>query len=772
MAMDNKLMASVRGICFAAAGAWLTVVSAQAQIGLSVLPERNAKSTVAEQPAADERVLIEAALAEIEGQRGALATVLAGTGGAASAETLEQKRLLDRLLVVHGDKLKRLDDIAALQKTKPLPLQANLLVKELGEKPPYAALTVDALRDEFDGLRDRQQALTAGLAVRETEKQEKQAQLQSTAEAQRLADDRLAKATGEAALLRARAQLELANLRRQVAEAELGAAALEEERLKRQLARLKAQTGEMQTFLARVLPAQRLGADDLERLAERTRSAVDELGVEIDRLSARNIRHVEERTRLTEKPGEPLDKARLQRRAYLDQALETESALLQGLKGLQLLHEATLDAWRSRHQVLTEEDAALRAQALATLKKYYAGLTNRKRLSQDLREVTRVAIREQENRLANLPQYGEALRHEQRILALMQQRAEIHERVELAASRLERRLARWLGDLAAEPQASLGARAAGAGVQLKQWFAALWNYELFAVEDVSEIEGRKVSVSYGITVGKSIGALLLFAFGYWLFSRLARLIEGLLVRRFGVNPQLARVVRRWAMLSLALVLVVFVLNLARIPLTVFAFLGGALAIGVGFGTQNIIKNFISGIIILFERKIRVGDIIEAGGMAGYVTAVDLRATTLRGFDGVEALVPNSSFLENQVINWTYTSQQIRREIKVGIAYGSDTQRAAQVLLAVAGRNAEVLPTPAPEVFFEAFGDSELLLVLVYWVELGPDKSARRIDSDIRHAVYAALATEGIEMAFPQRDVHLDVAQPIRVALAGESGGRP
>jgi hypothetical protein len=110
-------------------------------------------------------------------------------------------------------------------------------------------------------------------------------------------------------------------------------------------------------------------------------------------------------------------------------------------------------------------------------------------------------------------------------------------------------------------------------------------------------------------------------------------------------------------------LVVFILNLARIPLTVFAFPGGALAIGIGFGTQTIIKNVISGIIILFERKIRVGDIIALGGMTGHVIAVDLRASTVRGFDGVEALVPNSSFLENQVVNWTYSNPRIRREIR-------------------------------------------------------------------------------------------------------------
>ena len=144
-------------------------------------------------------------------------------------------------------------------------------------------------------------------------------------------------------------------------------------------------------------------------------------------------------------------------------------------------------------------------------------------------------------------------------------------------------------------------------------------------------------------------------------------------------------------------------------------MGGALAIGVGFGTQTIIKNVISGIIILFERKIRVGDIIALGGMTGHVIAVDLRASTVRGFDGVEALVPNSSFLENQVVNWTYSNPRIRREIRLGIAYGSPIRAAAEIIARCAEDHAQVLKDPPPEVFFEDFGDNALLLVLVFWV---------------------------------------------------------
>ena len=274
-----------------------------------------------------------------------------------------------------------------------------------------------------------------------------------------------------------------------------------------------------------------------------------------------------------------------------------------------------------------------------------------------------------------------------------------------------------------------------------------------------------------MTVDKSVGAFLLFVFGYWILLRLSRVAQGVLVRRFGVEARLAQVVRRWLVILLAIILIVLVLNLARIPLTVFAFMGGALAIGVGFGTQTIIKNLISGIIILFERKIRVGDIVNIGETTGNVVAVDLRATTISGFDGVEALVPNSTFLENTVVNWTYSSPSIRREIRIGVAYGSDTRLAASILAQCAREHAHVLSDPIPEVFFEDYGDSALVFVLVYWVKLGLQVGPRRVDSDLRHAIGDRFAEAGIGVPFPQRDIRLEVNGPLPVQISRGTAGQ-
>lgn len=676
----------------------------------------------------------------------------------------EQFLLFDHLLSLLVEKRKRLDDIASRQHAEIPSLAANPLVRQIGDTPPYSALHVDALRDELDGLRNKFLALKASQSALAADKQIKQQKLQQAGESARLAADKLQQARGEPDIERARRAQETASLRLQVAETNLSISDIEQDLLRLQAEGLKRQADAMQEFVKSIQGAQRLAVEDLAEQKQRLEVHQAQLAAELDRVGDDSQKRIAEYKHLLKRPDAASEKSFEQRRAMLERAMEIDAALLQGLRGLKMLSEVIADAWERRYLALSAEDPEQRRLAQEGLGKLHSGLVGRKRLSSEMRDMTRVALREQENRIANLPRDSKEMAEELEILSLMARRADVDERVELAAERFEKQLARWLSDFTSSHGQSIAQQATTVGKVAKSWFGKLWNYELFSVEDISDIDGRRVTVSYGVTVGKSIGALLLFAVGYWVFAMLVQQMQNILVRRFGIDLQVARVIRRWVMIVLALMLVIFVLNLARIPLTVFAFLGGALAIGVGFGTQTIIKNFISGIIILFERKIRVGDIIDLGGMTGQVTAVDLRATTVRGFDGVEALVPNSNFLEQQVVNWTYSNQQIRREIRVGVAYGADVRGAEAVLLRVAHAHSNVLGEPAPEVFFEDFADSALLLVLVYWVELGPGRMARRIDSELRHEIYLGLAAAAIAIAFPQRDLHLDTPRPLKVEM--------
>jgi small-conductance mechanosensitive channel len=259
--------------------------------------------------------------------------------------------------------------------------------------------------------------------------------------------------------------------------------------------------------------------------------------------------------------------------------------------------------------------------------------------------------------------------------------------------------------------------------------------------------------------------LLLFVVGYLIAASLARYVERTLARRFSVGPAQARTVRRWALTLVAFMLVVVTLNLAQIPLTVFAFLGGALAIGVGFGTQTIIKNFISGLIVLMERQVRVGDVIDVDGMTGRVAEVNLRSSTIKGFDGIDAIVPNSQLLEGRVSNWTMGNHCVRRVVKVGVAYGSPTERVRQCLLDCAKEHASVLQEPPPKALFEDFGDNALVFALYVWIDIQAGVDGPTILSELRFMIAKSLADVGVGMPFPQRDVHLDTLRPLHVELS-------
>jgi potassium efflux system protein len=183
----------------------------------------------------------------------------------------------------------------------------------------------------------------------------------------------------------------------------------------------------------------------------------------------------------------------------------------------------------------------------------------------------------------------------------------------------------------------------------------------------------------------------------------------------------------------------------------------AVGLGLGFGLQEIFANFVSGLIILFERPIRVGDTVTVGNISGVVSRIRIRATWITGFDRKELVVPNKEFVTTQLVNWSLSDAISRVEIRVGIAYGSDTEKAIELLQDAADANPDVLRDPAPSVLFRGFGDSSLDFELRAF---SPDMERRL---PIVHALHMAIdrsfRTNGIEIAFPQRDVHLRSLPP-------------
>ncbi|MGH9548732.1 MAG: mechanosensitive ion channel family protein, partial [Terriglobales bacterium] len=199
--------------------------------------------------------------------------------------------------------------------------------------------------------------------------------------------------------------------------------------------------------------------------------------------------------------------------------------------------------------------------------------------------------------------------------------------------------------------------------------------------------------------------------------------------------------------------IVIVLENTGIHLAALAVFAGAVGVGVGFGLQNIASNFISGLVILAERPITIGDRIEVAGIAGQVEHIRARSTVIRTNDNIMMIVPNSKFIDSPVTNWTYGDRRVRFRIPVGVAYGSDVNKVRDALLAVAHENPHTLKEPAPSVFLEQFGDSSIDFKLMVW---SSEMSARpsRYRSDLNFAIEQNFREAGIEIAFPQRDLHI------------------
>ena len=186
----------------------------------------------------------------------------------------------------------------------------------------------------------------------------------------------------------------------------------------------------------------------------------------------------------------------------------------------------------------------------------------------------------------------------------------------------------------------------------------------------------------------------------------------------------------------------------------------ALSVGIGFGLQEIVANFISGLILLFEQPIRVGDTVTVGDTSGVVTKIRMRATTVRDWDGRELLVPNKEFITGRLLNWSLSDQQSRIVIEIGVAYGSDLPLAMRLALDAAKEHPEVLEDPEPFITFDSFGDNSLLLRLRAYL---PSVDRRlSTSSEIREVVNDKYNEAGVVIAFPQRDVHLNTVGPLEV----------
>ncbi len=267
-----------------------------------------------------------------------------------------------------------------------------------------------------------------------------------------------------------------------------------------------------------------------------------------------------------------------------------------------------------------------------------------------------------------------------------------------------------------------------------------------------------------VTVGTLACGIVLLGLGYIAAGMISRWMAAKLHSRFGLSKSGVAPLQAISFYVLLATFTMLSLNVLNVPMTVFSFLGGALAIGAGFGSQNIVNNFISGLILLAERPIRVGDVIELDGATGTVTQIGARSTKIATGVNHEIIVPNSKLLETSVVNWTLTDDLVGCVIKVGAAYGSPTREVERLLKYAAHQHPKVLREPVPEVVFADFGADSLLFELRIWLNLRQTRKME-VESELRYSIDELFANRNIVMAYPQRDVHLNILRPVEVRLS-------
>lgn len=260
--------------------------------------------------------------------------------------------------------------------------------------------------------------------------------------------------------------------------------------------------------------------------------------------------------------------------------------------------------------------------------------------------------------------------------------------------------------------------------------------------------------SHPFTLGEILLVPLVLVGGWWLTNKFAHLATFRL-RKTGASADTVHLFKRIFYIIALAVLLITTLDFLNVPLTAFAFLSGAVAIGFGFGAQNIINNFISGWILMWERPIRIGDFLEVAEARGRVESINTRSTRIRRVDGVHMLIPNSKLLENTVINWTLIDYLTRTSVRVGVAYGSDCRNVADLIKIAVENEETVLTEPQPVVIFDDFGDNALIFEVFFWVNATVERDLRMIRSNLRFAINDAFNEAGIVIAYPQRDVHVD-----------------
>ncbi len=288
-----------------------------------------------------------------------------------------------------------------------------------------------------------------------------------------------------------------------------------------------------------------------------------------------------------------------------------------------------------------------------------------------------------------------------------------------------------------------------------EWFeifkSALWS----VLEVVRELFTRTLFQlgEKDITLGGIFYFFIAILLLIWLTDKVQKLVvKRVLVRSkidIGVSESIGTIFR-YLVITIGLFVII---QTAGIDLTALGFIAGALGVGIGFGLQGITNNFISGLIILFERPIKVGDRIDVGDISGDVVKIAARATTVVTNDNISIIIPNSEFINSRVINWSHNDRRIRFNYMVGVSYNEDPRRVRKLLLEVAKENNAVLKHPPPDILFKEYSDSSIIFNLRVWTYEYTDRP-NVLKSQLYYAIFKKFRDNNVSIPFPQRDLHI------------------
>jgi small-conductance mechanosensitive channel len=703
--------------------------------------------------------------------------------GISTEELNERRRDLEQMVLTTTRSLKNFTAVEDARKALEFSRAAEAAWTGFKEKPPYSLMMLDDLLNERDAIKSNLASAESSLAnyerllasiLAETKTAEEAANSalgavqKAGADTLEAAKWRLEAARTRSRLLATRAGLVqnlLAGLTDRIAAANVDLTLLER---KEKIAKANSRfNDEDQARLGKVSEERkqtiRKEMNEVSKQLKAAMSARSQAQAAVDALQSPPPPVA------AEPPGMELAKYRLE---VVEGRVEAMQALTEGMEGLIQLENIGVKAYQDRRSLVEANNPQQRANALESLGVPREHLWAWENVLDDELARCSAELGKLESRAASIgsddPRFN--LIKEQRTSA--SEKLAMIQRVLQAVSAQRKLVKRWVVENSPDPNATgLLARLSALGSTGWKAVKKIWTFEVFGFEDNVVVDGETITGKISVTLGMLLRALLFFAIGYWIASHIARRIHAGLVARGHIAEAQAKTLRNWGMIVVGVFLIIGTLGFLRIPLTVFAFFGGALAIGLGIGTQNLIKNFISGIIVLVERKVRVGDMVDVDGITGTVTEVNTRSSIVRGPDDVETMIPNSVFLENRVTNWTLSNTKMRRSLRVGVAYGTPPPKVMDVLTEAAGRHGLVCKEPAPFAVFEDFGESALIFSLYFWLDLGGATNAMVITSDLRLMIEKRLCEAGYDVPFPQRDVLLATEKPLQVQWVGKPTSR-